>query len=212
MQHVLSLQKFTSPKFSTIFIIMINLHHSITSLCETNWDTIFNLSPRALGLAEHYDDLEDLTTEKPDVNERLRKEAIWKASNAYYKHWCMIRWHTERTKHLQLQGTLVLLGGITLHMFISSIYHLATTGWNYGDVWVLRTSLGEKLHFGNYCLSWYSCRYFVKTTWTSGCTTSLSTTRPSALAILSHPMRQLWGVGDISNINLDHGNSRMLCA
>ena len=126
---------------------MINLHHSITSLCETNWDTIFNLSPRALGLAEHYDDLEDLTTEKPDVNERLRKEAIWKASNAYYKHWCMIRWHTERTKHLQLQGTLVLLGGITLHMFISSIYHLATTGWNYGDVWVLRTSFGEKLHF-----------------------------------------------------------------
>ena len=104
--------------------------------------------PRALGLAEHYDDLEDLTTEKPDVNERLRKEAIWKASNAYYKHRCMIRWYTERTKHLQLQGTLVLLGGITLHMFISSIYHLATTGWNYGDVWVLRTSLGEKLHFG----------------------------------------------------------------
>ena len=93
MQHVLSLQKFTSPKFSTIFIFMINLHHSITSLCETNWDTIFNLSPRALGLAEHYDDLEDLTTEKPDVNERLRKEAIWKASNAYYKHWCMIQWH-----------------------------------------------------------------------------------------------------------------------
>ena len=77
---------------------MINPHHSITSLCKTNfnWDPIFNLSPRALGLAEHYDDLEDLTTEKPDVNERLRKEAIWKVSNAYYKHWCMIQWHTEQ--------------------------------------------------------------------------------------------------------------------
>ena len=162
MQHVLSLQKFTSPKFSTIFIIMINLHHSITSLCETNWDTIFNLSPRALGLAEHYDDLEDLTTEKPDVNERLRKEAVWKVSNAYYKHWYMIQWHTERTKHLQLQGTLVLLGGITLHMFISSIYHLATTGWNYGDVWVLRTSLGEKLHFWIFCYSWYSCALWIQ--------------------------------------------------
>ena len=45
--------------------------------------------------------------------------------------------------------------------------------------------------------------YILKTTCNSGCTTSLSTTRPSALAILSHPMRQLWGVGDISNINLD---------
>ena len=53
-------------------------------------------------------------------------------------------------------------------------------------------------------------KYFVNTTCNSGCTTSLSTTRPSALAILSHPMRQLWGVGDISNINLNHGNSRML--
>ena len=33
---------------------------------------------RALGLAEHYDDLEDLTTERLDVNAKLRKEAIWK--------------------------------------------------------------------------------------------------------------------------------------
>ena len=40
---------------------------------------------RSLGLTEHYDDLEDLTTEKLDVNAKLRKEAIWKVSSV--KHW-----------------------------------------------------------------------------------------------------------------------------
>ena len=39
---------------------------------------------RALGLTEHYDDLEDLTTEKLDVNAKLRKEAIWKVSSGYF--------------------------------------------------------------------------------------------------------------------------------
>ena len=44
------------------------------------WSIIWNWFSRALGLAEHYDDLEDLTTEKLDVNAKLRKEAIWKVS------------------------------------------------------------------------------------------------------------------------------------
>jgi len=95
-------------KFMTILMIITLIPFFLHCLC-TSASNLNNLIDRALGLAEHYDDLEDLTTEKPDVNERLRKEAIWK-------------------------GTLFLLGGITLHMFISSIYHLATTGWNYGDV------------------------------------------------------------------------------
>ena len=44
---------------------------------------------RALGLTEHYDDLEDLTTEKLDVNAKLRKEAIWKVSSGFFSvmHW-----------------------------------------------------------------------------------------------------------------------------
>ena len=32
------------------------------------------------------------------------------------------------------QGTLVLVGVVIVHLFISSIYHLVTTGWSYGDV------------------------------------------------------------------------------
>ena len=39
---------------------------------------------RTLGLTEHYDDLEDLTTEKLDVNAKLRKEAIWKVSSGFF--------------------------------------------------------------------------------------------------------------------------------
>ena len=44
---------------------------------------------RTLGLTEHYDDLEDLTTEKLDVNAKLRKEAIWKVSSGFFSvmHW-----------------------------------------------------------------------------------------------------------------------------
>jgi len=95
-------------KFMTILMIVTLIPFFLHCLC-TSASSINIFIDRALGLAEHYDDLEDLTTEKLDVNAKLRKEAIWK-------------------------GTLVLVGVITVHLFISSIYHLVTTGWNYGDV------------------------------------------------------------------------------
>jgi len=95
-------------KFMTILMIVTLIPLFLHCLC-TSASNINILIDRTLGLTEHYDDLEDLTTEKLDVNAKLRKEAIWK-------------------------GSLVLVGVIALHLFISSIYHLVTTGWSYGDV------------------------------------------------------------------------------
>jgi len=95
-------------KFMTILMIVTLIPFFLHCLC-TSASNINIFIDRALGLALHYDDLEDLTTEKLDVNAKLRKEAIWK-------------------------GSLVLGGMILLHLFVSSIYHLITTGWSYGDV------------------------------------------------------------------------------
>ena len=55
------------------------LSESIT--LDKSIQTVFS---RTLGLTEHYDDLEDLTTEKLDVNAKLRKEAIWKVSSGFF--------------------------------------------------------------------------------------------------------------------------------
>merc|ERR1719228_1491428 len=95
-------------KFLTVLMVITLLPFFLHCLC-TSAANINNLIDRILGLAEHYDDLEDLTAEKRNDNVRLRRQAIWK-------------------------GCVILLGFLTVHMFISSMYHLATTGWNYGDV------------------------------------------------------------------------------
>jgi len=95
-------------RLMTILMIVTLIPFFLHCLC-TSASNINTIIDRALGLADHYGDLEDLTTEKHDVNAKLRKEAIWK-------------------------GTLVLVGVVIVHLFISSIYHLVTTGWSYGDV------------------------------------------------------------------------------
>lgn len=95
-------------KMMTVLMVISLLPFFLHCLC-TSATNINNLIDRLLGLSEHYDDLDELTAEKRNDNQRLRREVMWK-------------------------GSLVLLAVLLVHMFLSSIYHVITTGWNYGDI------------------------------------------------------------------------------
>ena len=60
---------------------------------ESSWSIYqVHLSPRSLGLCEHYDDLEDLTSEKRNDNLRLRREAVWKVGSLYMLLYSRLDW------------------------------------------------------------------------------------------------------------------------
>lgn len=107
-------------KFLTILMVVTLIPFFLHCLCSSAAD-INTLIDSLLGVSSQYDDLEDLTAEDRASNSRARREARWK-------------------------GAMILLGVVTAHLFLSSLYHLATTGWNYGDVSVTPPSTLLSLH------------------------------------------------------------------
>jgi len=94
-------------KFATVLMIVTLLPFFVYCLTTTAY--IINVSlNRIFGLSESYDDLEELT-EKSTSNVELRRKAL-------------------------IQGSLILLCILLVHLLVSAIYHYITTGWSFGEV------------------------------------------------------------------------------
>ena len=95
-----------SGKLVTILLIIVQVPFFLHCLATTAYH-INNFLDNVLGIPGKHDDLENLTAESGN---------------------------TQQRSVVLLQGLVILSGALVVHMAVATVYHFCTTGWSFSDV------------------------------------------------------------------------------
>jgi len=96
----------TGGKLVTILLIIVQVPFFLHCLATTAYH-INNFLDNVLGIPGKHDDLENLTAESGN---------------------------TQQRSVVLLQGLVILSGALVVHMAVATVYHFCTTGWSFSDV------------------------------------------------------------------------------